>query len=765
MDKQPGGSVEATAPEGNADDVLIKNLAAEAKKLSPVVQAVMENAADDMRTKAANALAAVVEQGETHLARVLAITKFATEILGKTGVEYAIKPNTEFMGDLGYFTTQPKEDSLDGRILHISIKTDIFGRISADERDPLLILVRDARKNDKNMRDYVVINTEVAVGVSLKLKLLPLDAFQRFYEKNAKNVTNKATPEAICKLARERLDDDKIFDIKICSSLVEIADHKRMLRNLLIEIRGFAGEKVEKSTVLADPDPSPSMDGEKAGVQNTPAVPEIRSARVAQKKATEIQNEQEAQKRFEAAFAKDKREKEERKARNKAANDTMSEARKNLENKSELIDKVVETVAVMGAAAAAEIPQEQIDAITTAEKRKQLASTRREMREKRKMHGILNPRTMFTGTGDPGAAIFAAFLNSMPNPKCKMSWCKTQQGWLDQIGLIWGYLKGKKTTIAKVGKFIVESRKQAVLNNWDAPWPDLYQEVADLVLRLNIESGGLDPSSAFCRFINQNVLGSHTGLLKLARSRVPDRLALHYTAIFNKGKYPFPKPAAGIFASPADLMTRVKVELRQAVAKVPDLTTPDEKNGEGADFKLILDVLNPLIHYVDGSKNVDNFIQVVAVFLELKSAPDISLFINDKVFLALMAGIDGNSDALLEAAGDFLGDSPLMTRNSWMMRPEISNKLILPASLVVPEFAEDEDDERENAVEEVEAGQTGVPEDPVPVPTTPQANEVVTSGRKRKAVDASHGSGGAGVRRSGRNHTVSAYGRTFEMDI
>ena len=100
-----------------------------------------------------------------------------------------------------------------------------------------------------------------------------------------------------------------------------------------------------------------------------------------------------------------------------------------------------------------------------------------------------------------------------------------------------------------------------------------------------------------------------------------------------------------------------------------------------------------------------------------------------------------------------------------MMRPEISNKLILPASLVVPEFAEDEDDERENAVEEVEAGQTGVPEDPVPVPTTPQANEVVTSGRKRKAVDASHGSGGAGVRRSGRNHTVSAYGRTFEMDI
>ena len=380
---------------------------------------------------------------------------------------------------------------------------------------------------------------------------------------------------------------------------------------------------------------------------------------------------------------------------------------------------------------------------------------------------------------DPVLAGVEMFLNGLQDPNFKR-WCETKEEWLDQLEFLRKKFKGKKSIPAKVGIFLCSERVREVTEDFNSDWRDLREEVADLINDLMIRSDGLDPLSAYGKYLKSiNSVKLCSVDLKLARFYpVVDVLAQYFTPLFEN--YPLPKPVA---ESGEDLMARVLRELKKAIAMVPALLTPNGEHGEGANIKRIMDVLRELRGCVLRSPSVLDFIRVAALYLQMKSVPEISRFINIWVFKALLAGTDTNKVALANLAEDFVKPDAMLFGHSWCPHPDLLDPLVFPASLVVPKLDDEDEDEDDHAEAEEPiddlADETG-DGDPETGPAVAVAAAVAVDGgqaapaveppastpqkKKRKTTSSEAGeSSSAPPRRSTRVRAVSLLGRDFDM--
>jgi len=671
------------------------------------------------------------EEQNATLQRKAALLKELTDIFTKRDLTYVFKVCTETAHRIGSFSTAVP-GSLEGRCIELSIvEPGTFSRGLLDEVGSLGDLVKEVRRGT---RDFVVIQHNLAKMV-VSVKLVSKDVFMKQFHKTKhyKTITDKSTPTEICESATKLIPANHQFDISVYPRMSCSAKHANIWKQLDLLVKGLVNVDEKPAVPLqAAPEkaPPPSAGdagpGEPAAVEESPKKLKPRRANKAENAKTSLQ----------AIIEMRSRQTEESRAERKRALEAAAEAPAPMSP-----DAVMRAVAKLGTAAAAAAPPSVVLGVQIAKKAREEKEAKKrvrdEIKKKQMESGLINPLRAklfdknFT-LKDPILAGIEFFLNSLPNPDSKKL-CKTKEKWLNQLEILKDYFTGRKSIPAKALKFLYVERLKEVTENFDAPWKDLKEQVTDFINEEMMSSNGLNPLSAFGRYLNgKNYVKLAPCYVKLARnSPVVDSIAQHFTPLFEK--YPRGKPEV---ASGEDLVALVLRELNAAAAQVPKLLIPSNTDGNGANIKLIMDVISELLCYMRFSPSILDFLGVAALFLGLKASP-ISRFVNMRVFRALLAEPGTNHDALVKLADEFLKPDAVLYGDTWCPTPDLAKELKYPTSLIAPKPVENDDATEDEEPEKDVAGEEAEVEEPVKGSSSVGAAAVADDGGQASPVDAS----------------------------
>jgi hypothetical protein len=801
------GAPVAGAEGAPTDESLIAGLASVVKAPTLFEQAI-QTAAEVTAANMAEISSKAIDEANGKLTRIAAILTSMGDFIAKRGLGYALKVCPHTAGNLGAFHTAELK-SFVGRELELTLK-DEFRRHDLNTEIPLHELIKEASKYE-NGSELVVIHQNPSTEPIVELTVVRRKAFMKFFNRRFSSIPDKSTPSAICARALDEVTPHYVIEIRMGMTLKP--QEQNFWQKFELLVKGLvdkdvqADAKKEASEAVPAPQAGDAVPAPKAGnaepaaksgdaepspkAGNAEPSPKagntdgasVGASPVRRNKDRGANKKQNAAALFEEVKVNRSRQTEADRAKRLELSNAAPKAPMNA-------DEAMLVVATLGAANAAAPSKEVLENVKAAKTKAQAAEEQKKRRQEQRMKQLLEARDVIpVSSGDPVFALVASFINCLADPKSK-AYHGTREKWLMELETLKEKLKGRKSIVAKLGKFLVEHRMGEVKLDWAANWKPLREEVAALANKLTIESKkGFDSLSAFCCYLNENQKFNFWYLKLATYSGAVDAIALHFTAAFSDGKYPHPKPADGTFASGEALVARLEAEFKSATGKVVAITTPNDKHGKGANFDLILGVCYDLTSFVTCSPSVAKFLEVVALFLEMKSVPEISMFLNMKVFRALLAGADTNKAALVEAADNFLGPDPLIVGAQWCMLPAIGKKLVFPASIAVPELGDDDEgepekedacdgnDKGEESVEKPEEVQADVekPEEvqaPVEKPEEVQApvekpEEVQASagkpskGKKRK--DAERSGSNDSQRRSTRQRVVKVFGTDYEI--
>jgi len=764
-----GGGGDNTSP---SDESLVSHLAGGAT--GDVVKQAMEYALAVRAARNSELMNKVNEESNDALVKAAALlTKFTSDINSR-GLGHVLKIDKMTAGMLGPFHTAVL-GNLEGRVFSLSINEVSLPRGLLNEFDFLKGLVRASHKPDS---EVVVIN-HVKVGMMDKFTVVPKEHFLKFFNRKFLGIADKSTPAAICALAMTEIVEQHRIVFSLFPLTGTPFKQREIWKNVDIYIKGLVN--------MEEPAPAKKTPADDEVGGAAPAPPDVPPAAgsavdggVSPARKGRGKNKAENKRQcFQEICERRARQDEEQRTARKQAAAAAAVSPVRVLTAEELVRTVAKAGPAVAAAASDAAVSEAAAATKVQEERKSKSLKRAELRMAQMAKALVSPHSakLLNGTlmhKDPNLACVETFLNGLQDPNFK-KWCGTKEDWLDQLEILGKKFKAKKSIPAKVGMFLCSERVREVSEDFNSDWRDLKEEVADLINDLMIRSDGLDPLSAYgkhLRSINSVKLCSF--YLKLARfTPVVDVLAQYFTPLFEN--YPKPKPVA---ESGEDLMARVLRELKTAIAMVPARLTPNDQHGKGANIKRIMDVLGELLGCVLRSPSVLDFIGVAALYLQMKSVPEISRFINMWVFEALLAGTDTNRVALVNLADDFVKPDTVLYGHSWCPHPDLLDALVLPVSLVVPKL-DDEDEDHADEPNDDSADETGDGE-PEKGPAVAVAAAAVDGGqatpavdvepppstqqkKKRKTVSSEAGESSSGLRRGTRVRTLSLLGRDFDM--
>jgi hypothetical protein len=649
-------------------------------------------ASEVAETELAMLMKNVTEEQNAILQRKTALMMSLGNRFKRQDLGYVFKMCPEKVHEMGSFSTAVPE-SLEGRCIVLSIKSqEGFTRGVIEEAGSLGILVKELQRHD-GTREFVVIKhgTEKLGVIAI---MVPKDVFMKNFHKesrNYKNIVDKSTPTEICKSATNVIKPNHQFELAVKPLQVCNPKHFKIWKELDLLVMGLVNVDEKPA---APPQEAPSAGDAGPG---EPEAGEESPKKLKPRKANRAEN---AKANFDAVVEMRARLSDAQKAERKRIRET-SEAAATMSPEAAML-----AVQKVGTVVAAAPPQSVVLEVQNAKKlREENEAKKRRQKEIR----IAQMTDNFVNSDrarlldrnfkskDPILASIELFLNSLHNPQYKR-FCPNKEAWLSQIQIIKGICKGRKSIAVKALKFLCDERLSEVTENFDAPWRDLKEQVTDFINEEMITSNGLDPRSAFGRFLDgQSYVKLPPFYLQMARlCPAVDAIAGHFTPLFEK--YPRDRPDV---ASGRDLVAMVMRELNEAAAQVPNILIPNDNHGKGANIKLIMDVIGELLGYVRFSPSILDFLGVVALFLGLKASP-ISRFVNMDVFRALLLADPAiNHDVLVRIADEFLTPDAVLYDDTWCSTPDLANALKFPKSLIVPKLvdASAEDEEAEEAAE------------------------------------------------------------------
>ena len=773
-----------------SDESLVSHLAGGATE--DVVKQALEHAIAARAAKTAEMINKANKESEEALVKSAALLFKIDKYIERRGLLHVFQIDKMTAGLLGPFHTAVL-GSLEGRVFSLSINQDSLLRGLLSEFDFLKGLVKASQKPDS---EVVVIN-HVKEEAMDKFTVVPKENFMKFFSRKFSGIADKSTPAAICALAMTEIVEQHHIVFSLFPLIFTPPKQRDIWKNIHIYIKGLVNMEESapaKKTTAAD-----EVGGAAPASLEVPPVAESAAGGVVSptRKGRGKNRAENQSRRFKEICQGRVRQTEEQLAARKQARQTEEElaAPKQAAAAAAVpparaltADDLMRAVKKSGPAVAAAPSEAVVAKVAVATKvlavKNAKSLKRAALRMAQMAKALVSPHSAKLLNGalmlkDPVLAGVEMFLNGLQDPNFKR-WCETKEEWLDQLEFLRKKFKGKKSIPAKVGIFLCSERVREVTEDFNSDWRDLREEVADLINDLMIRSDGLDPLSAYGKYLKSiNSVKLCSVDLKLARFYpVVDVLAQYFTPLFEN--YPLPKPVA---ESGEDLMARVLRELKKAIAMVPALLTPNGEHGEGANIKRIMDVLGELLGCVLRSPSVLDFIRVAALYLQMKSVPEISRFINIWVFKALLAGTDTNKVALANLAEDFVKPDAMLFGHSWCPHPDLLDPLVFPASLVVPKLDDEDEDEDDHAEAEEPiddlADETG-DGDPETGPAVAVAAAVAVDGgqaapaveppastpqkKKRKTTSSEAGeSSSAPPRRSTRVRAVSLLGRDFDM--